>query len=301
MEFIDPKTDYAFKRIFGSEDSQETLISFINASLKLTGDRQVESVVIKNPYQVQDLPVLKESIVDVSCTDGRGVHYLVEMQVGKVKGFANRLIHNLAKCYASLPKGTEYPDMDDVVLIAVMDFILFEDFVPFHSIYQLKDMETNYAPFNQLKVCCIELKKFSKGEEDLKSMLDKWCWFLREAPNLDVRPRVLGEKVFDQVFEKSKSANLTLEERELYDVAWQKILDETGKIEQGREEGRKEGRREGRKEGRKEGKKEGREDKAREMALSMLEDDLEMKVIERHTGLSKQEIRQLAAHQSRKK
>ena len=148
MEFIDPKTDFAFKRIFGSEDSTKSLISFINAALKLTGKRQVETVEIKNPYLSPDLPVLKESIVDVACTDGLGVQYLVEMQVNNVEGFANRIFHNLAKCYASLPnRGEDYPNMHDVVLIAVMDFTLLKDLKKFHSIYVFKDIENKLCSF----------------------------------------------------------------------------------------------------------------------------------------------------------
>ena len=92
MRFVDPKTDFAFKRIFGSEDSKTALISFINASLRLEGDRLVESVEIKNPYLSADLPIMKESIVDIACTDKSGIRYLVEMQVNNVKGFANRMI-----------------------------------------------------------------------------------------------------------------------------------------------------------------------------------------------------------------
>ena len=86
MRFIDPKTDFAFKRIFGSKDSDGVLISFINAALELKGKYQVASVEIKNPYQVKHLPIEKQSIVDIACVDGRGTKYLVEMQVENVKG-----------------------------------------------------------------------------------------------------------------------------------------------------------------------------------------------------------------------
>ncbi len=33
ISFINPKTDFAFKKIFGSEQSKEILISFLNAML----------------------------------------------------------------------------------------------------------------------------------------------------------------------------------------------------------------------------------------------------------------------------
>ena len=288
MKFIDPKTDYAFKRIFGSEDSHDTLISFIDASLKLKGDRRVKTVHIKNPYQTPTLPVLKESIVDISCTDYRGVRYLVEMQVEKVKGFANRIIHNLTKCYCGqAEKGRAYPDMNDVVLIAVMDFVLFEKFDPYHSIFVLQDIETNFAPFNQLKICCLELKKFAKEEAELKDMLDKWIYFLKEAPNLEVRPSILEEEVFVQAFEKAKTSNLTPEEKEIYDAAKIAATDKKGMIEQALEDGLQKGLQKGR--------QKGREEEREQVALRMIENGFNVEDICKLTDLSLKEVENMKA------
>ena len=166
MKFIDPNTDFAFRRIFGSEDSKDTLVSFINTVLQLTGKRRVETVELKTPYQVPGLPILRESIIDVVCTDGPGVQYLVEIQSSKARTFADCIIRDLAKDHTFLPNEGKDPDMNDVILIAVMDFTLFEDFKPFHSIYFVPDMKTNYVPFNQFKICCLELKKFQKSEKE---------------------------------------------------------------------------------------------------------------------------------------
>ena len=274
MKFIDPKTDFAFKRIFGSEDSKNTLISFINAALNLTGEREVKSVEIKTPYQTLGLPIFRESIVDVACTDGLGKQYLVEMQTEKVKGFANSIIHNLSKCYASLlEKGGKYPDMHDVILIAVMDFTLFEELEKFHSIYVLRDIETGYAPFGQLKVCCLELTKFHKTEKELANMLDKWCFFLKEAQNLKMRPDVLEKEVFEPAFEKAEAANMTIKEREIYDANLQQIRDKQGMLDQSWDDGKA--------------------DTQREIALKMVDEGMDLPHIAKLIGLSEDEIRKL--------
>ena len=261
MRFLDPKTDFSFKRIFGSEDSKTALISFINASLELKGDRLVESVEIKDPYRIGNLPIVKQSIVDISCTDRSGVKYLVEMQVEKVKGFANRMHYNLAKGYAEqLIKGDDYPKLNDVVLISVMDFSLLDDFDPWHSLYVFKEIKTNYAPFNQFRLCCLELKKFEKKEEELSGMLDKWAFFLKETGNLEVRPDALSDPVFDVAFEKAEVGRLSPKEKEAYDAAIQEARDKRGMVVEGEDKGREEGRKEGREEGRKEGRQEGRQE-----------------------------------------
>ena len=218
----------------------------------------------------------------MACTDGLGKQYLVEMQVEKVKGFANRIIHNLSKCYSSLPeKGGKYPDMHDVILIAVMDFTLFEELEKFHSIYILKDIETNFAPFNQLKVCCLELAKFHKTEKELADMLDKWCFFLKEAQNLKMRPDVLEKEVFEPAFEKAEVANMTIEEKESYDAALQRVRDKKGMLDQSWDDGKAEG------------KAEGKADTQREIALKMVDEGMDLPHIAKLIGLSEDEIRKL--------
>ena len=286
MRFLDPKTDFAFKRIFGSEDSQTALISFINAALELKGERLVESVEIKNPYSVRHLPVEKESIVDISCTDRSGVRYLVEMQVEKVKGFANRMLYNLAKCYSGqLLRGEDYPGLNDVVLIAVMDFTLFEDMKAWHSLFVMKERKIDYAPFNQFRLCCLELGKFGRTEEQLSGMMDKWAYFLKEVDGLEVRPEALGEAEFDVAFEKAEMGRLSQKEKEAYDVSVQNARDKRGMIAEGEDKGREEGLKEGREEGRKE--------KEKEFALKMLAKGESVAKVCEYTGLDKSEVEAL--------
>ena len=297
MRFVDPKTDFAFKRIFGSEDSKDALISFINASLELKGDRLVETVEIKNPYRGGDLPVIKESIVDIACTDKSGIRYLVEMQVNNVEGFANRMFYNLAKCYSEqLVKGEDYPKLNDVVLISVMDFALFEGLDLWRSLYIFKEIKTNYAPFNQFRLCCLELPKFEKTEKQLSGMLDKWAFFLKETGNLDVRPDALSDSVFDVAFDKAEVGRLSREEKEAYDASIQEERDKRGMLAAGRKEGLQEGLEKGLEKGEKIGLEKGRketEKKSRQIARSLLEKGVDIAIISESTGLSKQEIKKL--------
>lgn len=290
MKFIDPKTDFAFKRIFGSNDSQDALISFINAALNLRGKRQVESVEIKNPYQEKNLPIEKGSIVDIACVDGNGVEYLVEMQVEKVQGFANRMIYNLSKCYSGqLVRGEDYPALHDVVLIAVMDFALFDDLPSYRSLFVMTDVETRYAPFNQLRLCCLELAKFKKQECELSEMLDKWAYFLKETGHLEVRPKALESKVFDNAFEKAQAANLSRKEKDAYDASVQEARDKRGMVAEGEAKGLAKGLAEGLAKGRAEGKAKERE----EMALNMLKNGAEIDFVCKCTGFSAESVRSL--------
>jgi predicted transposase/invertase (TIGR01784 family) len=53
MRYINPKTDFAFKKIFGSEESKEILISFLNAII-YENQEIIEDLEIIDPYQAED-------------------------------------------------------------------------------------------------------------------------------------------------------------------------------------------------------------------------------------------------------
>src|SRR3954465_4920323 len=123
--FADPKTDFVFQRIFGSEDHKPVLIGFLNDLLELDDAHRIESVTLLSPEQRPKVSELKYSIVDVKCVDVRGTTYVVEMQVLNVEAFEKRVMYNVAKAYTNqLGVGFAYPELDDVVGITICDFEL---------------------------------------------------------------------------------------------------------------------------------------------------------------------------------
>jgi predicted transposase/invertase (TIGR01784 family) len=81
MQFADVKTDIAFRKIFGNEQHKEILIGFLNAVLDFQGDRSIREITPKNPWQAPDLPLLKETILNLKAVDQRGITFIVEMQI----------------------------------------------------------------------------------------------------------------------------------------------------------------------------------------------------------------------------
>lgn len=64
MRFISPKVDYAFKKIFGSAQSQEILVSFLNAII-YNGENIIQSLTIINPYNPGQVESLKDTYLDI--------------------------------------------------------------------------------------------------------------------------------------------------------------------------------------------------------------------------------------------
>ncbi|MCI0691367.1 Rpn family recombination-promoting nuclease/putative transposase [candidate division KSB1 bacterium] len=290
MQFADPRTDFAFKLIFGNEKAKEVLISFLNAVLGLEGIHAISEVTILNPYQAPKIPTLKHSFLDVKCRDHRGVEFVVETQVQYAEGFEKRIQYNACKAYVGqIPTGTDYPKLNQVIGITIVDFVLFKEFDHYLSCHEFRETISNHCYLDEIRHYFIELPKFTKSEAELETTIEKWCYFLKHAGHLEMIPEKLNQEPFRKAFEMANRANMTKEEWEAYDAAAVKMQDERGIATAARKEGKEEGRQEGREEGREEGKQE----RSVEIARSMRQQGLDTNLIAEMTGLSVEVIKRL--------
>ncbi|KJU87417.1 transposase, partial [Candidatus Magnetobacterium bavaricum] len=179
MRFVDVKSDIAFKRIFGNEARKEILISFLNAVLGLSGDREIGEITILSPYQAPKIDELKYTVVDIRAVDKRGVIFIIEIQVQREKGFTKRVLYYTSKAYINqLGKGEDYPMLKKVIYIGIVDFNIFDgdNYLTRHLILdtvtlknELEDFEFNF----------IELPKFNKKEDEVESIIEKWVYFIK--------------------------------------------------------------------------------------------------------------------------
>ena len=274
LKFMDPGIDFAFKKIFGSEDTKEVLISFLESLLDLEGDKRIKHIAITDPYQLPAIKALKTSILDVKCTDHRNVTYVVEMQTSNATGFLKRIQYNASKAYVNqIVSGKDYPKLNQVIAITITRFTTFDDFNHYLSCHELKETKTNESYLDQTIYYFAELSKFNKKESELESNLDKWLFFIKEASELQAIPEKLNQEPFIKAFEKAKVINMDRDEFEFYDKAAMAVTDAEGAIEFAEEKGMKKGEAKGRKEGREEGREEGR----REGQINLLLKQLELK------------------------
>jgi len=221
MQFVDVKTDIAFKKIFGSDQHKEVLIGFLNAVLELEGDRRIKTVTLKNPWQPPDIPILKETILDIRAVDNRDVCFIVEMQIKDTKFFDKRAIYYTAKAYTGqIKKGEDYPKLNQVIFIGILDFNSFdgENYLTRHLIL---NRETMNQDLRDLEFNFIELKKFNKQEEDLETLIEKWIYFIKNADNLDMIPKSAAEiPELNEAYNLAAMNAWTEEELEIYEY-WQ--------------------------------------------------------------------------------
>lgn len=239
MRFINPKTDYAFKKIFGSTESKEILISFLNA-LIYAGHSTIEDLEIINPNLPPRVQGLKDTYLDVKAKLSDGTLVIIEMQVLNVQSFGKRVLFNAAKTYAfQLQAGEGYRMLKPVIALTITDFEMFPDHAQLisHFVYREKSQGWHY-PENEIELVFVELPKFTKELNQLETLTDKWIYFIKYARSLTSIPEDLDIiPELHRAFEIANQADLTAEELEELERREMLIYDQQGAIALGIEQG----------------------------------------------------------------
>ncbi|MEA5477259.1 Rpn family recombination-promoting nuclease/putative transposase [Pseudanabaena galeata UHCC 0370] len=214
MKFISPKTDFAFKKIFGSEQSHDVLISFLNAMI-YNGDRRISQLEILNPYLTPRIRGVKDTYLDVKAKLDNGTSVIIEMQVLNIEGFEKRILYNAAKAYSiQLGIGQSYSLLNPVIALTITDFVMFPEINQLTSRFILKEKDflIDY-PIYDLELVFVELPKFDKTLIELETLADKWLYFLKHAIDLDVVPESMNlVPEIKLAFEFAREGNLSPEE-----------------------------------------------------------------------------------------
>ncbi|MEZ2269941.1 MAG: Rpn family recombination-promoting nuclease/putative transposase [Microcoleus sp.] len=282
MIFINPKTDYAFKKIFGSSESKDILISFLNA-LIYEGNSTIQDLEIINPNLPPKVEGLKDSYLDVKAKLNNGTLVIIEMQVLNVQSFGKRVFYNAAKTYAfQLQAAQGYRLLKPVIALTITDFEMFPESEDFSSRFVLKEVNKNFTyPENDLDLVFVELPKFTKQEDQLETLADKWIYFMKNARSLTSVPETMDSiPEIHQAFDIANQARLSREELEDLDRREQFIYDQQGAIIKAVQEGIEQGIEQGK-----------REEK---LAIArQLLSQLDNATISQVTGLSVEDIRNL--------
>lgn len=293
-KYINPFTDYGFKRLFGEEPNKDLLIDFLNELLREEQGEIVDLQYLKNEhlgYTVFDRKV----IYDLYCTNEKGEKFIVELQKAKQQFFKDRTVYYSTfpiQEQAKIGRGWDF-ELKKVYTIAILDFIFDEDSnEPDKYRYDVKltDIDTNHIFYDKLMFIYLEMPKFNKTIDELETRFDKWLYLIRNLHKLDRIPDKLREKLFEKLFKTAEIARMTKKQLSFYQESIKHYRDIKNSFDTAREEGLAEGRKEGIKEGIKEGKKEGKKEEKVEIAKNLLKSNIDIRIIAKSTGLSENEI-----------
>ena len=296
MDFLDVKTDYAFKKVFGSEESKAILLSFLNAVLEFGQGRVIEDLTILDPYNIPVLKGMKDTFVDVKAKLSDDSKVIIEMQVLNHDGFEKRILYNTAKNYSEqLHKGNDYHLLNPVIALTIVNFEMFE-FEKYKSSFKLLEKEHFTSYKDDIELVFIELPKFKKELKDCHNIEDKWLYFIKNSENLSLVPKNIDKNI-QEAYDIANTANYTIDELELQRKRKEFIYIQRKSIEKAKRDGHKQGHEqgweEGNEKGREEGREEGKRDNTLEIVLKSFAQRLDIQTIAMITGLSVDELERL--------
>jgi predicted transposase/invertase (TIGR01784 family) len=318
IRLLDVKSDIVFKKIFGQHP--ELVKSFLNGILPLPEGRLIEAITYQTPEQSPRIPSMKNTIVDVKCTDQRGRIFIVEMQLAWRASFMNRFLFGASKAYVQQMKKREaYESLCPVYGLAILNEPFEKTTEAWFHHYRLTNVKDLDKSLKGLELIFIELQKFKPQTIEHKRMGVLWLRFLREANEdlLSIPEEFQEDPDLAMAVELAQESAYTADELALYDQYLDAIrVEQTVRvdsykegieegIEEGMKKGRQEGRQEGIEEGIEEGMKKGRQEgieegmkKGKKLGLvetarKMLAKGIEVAEVRELTGLSPQEIKEL--------
>ena len=221
--YINPYTDFGFKKLFGTEMNKDLLISFLNALFN-NDEKEIEDVQYLNSEHLGDGYGDRRAVFDVYCKTKDGGRFIVEMQKAEQTYFKDRsLYYSTFAIREQAPKGKDWDyHLEDVYTVGVLNFKFPGDEYPADSYrheIKLKDVEDNHVFYPKLTFVYLEMPKFNMAEDELVTMFDKWMFVLRNLSRLLDRPKALQDRIFDRLFEQAEIAKYSPEERREYEVS----------------------------------------------------------------------------------
>lgn len=274
--YISLLTDFGFKRIFGTKPNKDLLIDFLNSLFN--GEQVVKDVTFLNSEHVGDVHTDRKAIFDVYCENEKGEKFIVEMQNAYQTYFKDRSLY-----YATFPireqaqkgEGWNYK-LKQVYIVALLNYDMsdpaFSDDTINHDI-GLLDKQTHRVFNDKLTFKYVEISKFNKRIEELKTNYDKWLFVLQNLSRLDCQPEYLKTAVFNRLFAEAEIAKFTRAELREYEDSLKAYRDIKNSLDSAEEKGERK--------------------KAIEIAKNLLEMGMPIDNIMKATGLSLEEIAKL--------
>lgn len=241
--YINPYTDFGFKKLFGTEMNKDLLVSFLNALLH--GQEVVKDIQYL-PTEQMGAYGSRRAIFDVFCENERGEKFIVEMQKTEQDYFKDRSVF-----YASFPiqqqgrRGADWNfELKSVYTVGILNFVFPEDEYSqecYHHEVKLMDVDDKHVFFDKLTFIYLEMPKFNKTEDELVTMFDKWMFVLRNLSRLFDRPAALQERVFAKLFEQAEIARFTPDEVIEYEDSIKIYRDLKNSMDTARRKGLEEG------------------------------------------------------------
>lgn len=263
---MNPIVDFVFKRIFGTEENKDLLLSFLNATLKPTEEKQLKEILLVDPHINADQVGDKASILDVRAKTKTGEQFIIEIQLHNKYDMEKRSLYYWAKMYeGQLAEGEPYRNLKKTITISIIDF----EYLPtenFHSVFRLREDAEGFVLTDNLEIHFLELPKLESEHQETNDLLVKWLLFLKAESETKLEELAMSEPTIRKAINVLEFLSQDAEARRLYELREKALKDEVNMIEGVKQE------------------------KAMEVARNMLIKGMEVSLVSEMTGLSGEEV-----------
>ena len=283
-KYLDPFTDYGFKKIFGQEASKPLLRDFLNALLPPTA--QIRELSFKNVERPGLMVGDRKVVFDIFCENEAGEKFIVEMQKAKQNYFKDRTVF-----YSTFPireqaeAGTWNFALKAVYCVGILDFVFNEpDATGAGEVLHEVKLKNQYGAvfYDKLTYLYLEMPNFRKSEAELETRLDQWLYFLKHVEELQSIPQLFQDSVFTQAFETAALARMSPDDMEEYEASMKVYRDAINTREYAIQEATKVAEEKGMAQGLARG--------VRKVAQALKANGLSVEIIVQTTGLTPDEI-----------
>ena len=317
-KFINPFTDYGFKRIFGQEFHKDILMDFLNDLLE--GERIIKDINYTDKEVLAPMQSERNIIYDIYCTTDTGEHIIVEMQNGMQKHFKDRALYYISgDIHNQGVKGNTWKyELVPVYGIYFTNWKLENEYKDQLRVdVGLTDLATGKLFSDKMRMIFIQVPLMTKSEMECETNFERWIYVLKNMETLSRMPFAAQKAIFDRLGNLAMIEALPEKDRNDYEESLRVYRDsitvyedareigfEEGRkegiqqgmekgIQQGMEKGIQQGMEKGRKEGREEGMEKGSRNKALEVATNMKKFGMDNASICQLTGLTPEEVAKL--------
>ncbi len=228
-KYINPFTDFGFKKIFGDEKNKDLLIDFLNELLAFQGEK-IAKLTYKSGVKIGQTGIDRSIIYDLFCENEKGEKFNVELQKAKETFFKDRMLYYSSfsiqeqgvkgkiKGEGGKERNWNYK-LKAVYVIAILDFIIDENnkdkIVVSHN--KLMDIHRKTVFYDKLTFITIQMPNFNKTIDELENNFDKWLYIIKNLNDLKDIPSELQEGTFKKVFDVAEYSAMSREERKAYE------------------------------------------------------------------------------------
>jgi len=286
--YVNPFTDFGFKKLFGEEPNKELLLDFLNELLR-EHEGTIKDLTYLKSEHLGATDAERRAIFDLYCENERGEKFIVELQKSKQNFFKDRTLYYSTFPIQEQAKRADWNfELKAVYTVAILDFVFEEDKKEqdkYRYDVQLTDIDTCKVFYDKLTFIYLEMPKFNKRIEEIETRFDKWLYVLKNLNRLERIPDRLRERIFEQLFEVAEVAKFSREELLSYEDSLKYYRDLKNSLDTAFEEGMIEGVMKG--------KIEGKMEEKIEVIKNGLRSGLDLSVLSKLTGLAEEEIRKI--------